>query len=590
MGILPLLLILQGWSPAPIPEDSARALRDLAERAEWSYEHLLRSLAPIHRGHYSSGGQRCDEIVGRFCLTFGKNTERRPDAEVAGKVISARQQAVEMLRHAFAALPGELTTAGPLLRYLIEDGRAEEAVAAARTFAWASGDSAWGALLVGYALHAAADDSLAESFLSRGVAQLPAEARRRLENVAYLLEHRERSVYEKLPDDERAAYEEALWRLADPLYLTAGNERYAEHLARHVWARLLAGAPRVSRMYRWGNDLEQLTVRYGVPSSRERLLNDGFGLQQHESMIEYYDPDQLAYLPEALRTAGMPPTPPPGSRWYLEGERARSGYRPLTIRRLLPLEHQVSRFPAGGATVLRIDASIALDSMARGAESARTGLFLLDGVYRPVTEWHGRARIERDTATFNFETVQPAGRYVYSVELFEDSTLFAGRARYSVELPYSRPDSLALSDPVVAVPFGTAPLPRSRHDPGLRPRSSLILAAGDTIGLYAEAHSLHSGEDDLSHFKVELRVGAAEEPPLLARAWNWLGRKIGIAKPQTTPRLAWEGQAPGGTPAILAVDLALEGLDPGLYAIELAITDMVAADSATATRLIRIAQ
>jgi hypothetical protein len=194
MGIVPLLLVLQSWSPMPVTEDSARALRDLAERAEWSYEHLLRSLAPIHRGPHSSGSQQCDEIVGRFCLTFGKGNERKPDTTVAGKVISARQQAVEMLRHAFAALPGELTAAGPLLRYLVEDGRAEEAIAAARTFAWASGDSAWGGLLIGYALHAAADDSLAELYLTRAVAHLPPDARRRVTNISYLLEHRERSA------------------------------------------------------------------------------------------------------------------------------------------------------------------------------------------------------------------------------------------------------------------------------------------------------------------------------------------------------------------------------------------------------------
>lgn len=591
MGIAPLLLVLQGWSPAPISEDSARALRELAQRAEWSYEYLLRSLAPVHRGSYPSA-QHCDEIVGRFCLTFDGSggTERQPDTTVAGKVVSARQQAVEMLRHAFAALPGELTTIGPLLRYLVEDGRAEEAVAAARTFAWASGDSAWGGLLIGYAFHAAAEDSLAELYLTRGLAELPPEARRRVENVSYLLAHGERSAYRKLSEQERATYEAALWRLADPLYLTPGNERYAEHLARHVWARLLSEAPKVSRMYRWGDDLEQLTVRYGVPSSRERLLSDVFSLNQQESMIEYYDPEQLSYLPESLYTAGIPPTPPPGSTWNLEDERARSGYRPLTIRRLQPLEHQVSRFPAGQSTVLRIDASIAFDSVARGAESARTGLFLLDRAFQPVTAWRSVARIRADTASLSFETVQPAGAYIYSAELLEESSAFAGRARYSIELPSTPPGHVALSDPVVAAPFGTAPPPRDRHDFRLQPRASLIVAASDTIGLFAEAHNLRISGDSRSHFSVELKVGAAEEPPLIARAWNWLGRKIGIAKPATTPRLAWEGEGDGGSPAILAVDLTLEGLDPGLYAIELSVTDLVASTTATSTRLIRIRQ
>jgi hypothetical protein len=588
MGTGTLLLIMQVWSPASITPDSAEALRDLAHRAEWSYEFLLRSLAPARQGH-SSGAQHCDEIVGRFCLSYESgNGGRRPDTAVAGKIISARQQAVEMLRHAFAALPGELTTAGPLLRYLVEDGRAEEAVAAARTFAWASGDSAWGAFLVGYALHAAVQDSVAETYFASGLNQLPEEERRRIEDVAYLLEHRERSAYEKLSDPERRVYEEALWRLADPLYLTPGNERYAEHLARHVWSRLLSEAPKVQRMYRWGKDLEQLTVRYGVPTSRERLLGDIFSVNRQESMVEYYDPEQLAYLPETLRTRGLPPTPPPGSSWALENERARSGYRPATIRRLRPLDHQVSRFPAGAATVLRIDASIVLDSVAAGADSARTGFFILDQDYREIMATRGSTGIRRDTAALTFETTQAAGLYVYSVELLEDSSQFAARARYAVELPEPRPGSLALSDPVVAVPFGTAPPPLNRHDGRLRPHSSLILAVDDTIGLYAEAHHLRPDGDNLTHFRVELKMGAAESPSLIARAWGWVGRKIGVAKPKETPRLAWEGVAVGGEPAILAVDLPLAGLKPGLYAIDLEITDSMNAESASTTRLIRI--
>jgi hypothetical protein len=587
MKITPLLLILQTWQPAPIPPDSAQALRELAHKAEWSYEYLLRSLAPVRRGGYS-GGQNCDEIVGRFCLTYDSGNERRPDATVAGKVISARQQAVEMLRHAFAALPGELTTAGPLLRYLIEDGRADEAIAAARTFAWASGDSAWGHFLVGYALHAAAQDSLAEDHFRRGLDRLPPEARRRIDRVSYLLEPRERSAYEKFPEPERIVYEAALWRLADPLYLTSGNERYAEHLARHVWSRLLAEAPRVRRMYSWGDDLEQLTVRYGVPTSRERMLGDIFSIERQETMVEYYDPEQLAYLPETLHTAGIPQTPPPGTAWILEAERARSGYHPLTIRKLRPLDHQVSRFPAGSAMLLRIDASIALDSVARGAENALAGLFILDRNYTPVAESLSVVSIHADTARLSFETMQDAGMYVYSLELLEESSRFAGRARYAVELPEVKAEMLALSDPVVAAPFGTAPPPTHHRDNRLRPLTSLLVAPNDTIGLYAEAHRLRPDQDGRTHFNVELKVGKADSPPLLARAWGWIGRKLGIAKPGETPRLAWEGEARGGEPAILAVDLSLDGLKSGLYAIELTLTDLVAGETATTTRLIRI--
>lgn len=588
MGIAPLLLLLQAWSPAEVPPDSAKALRQLAQRAEWTYEYLLRSMAPVRFGRPPTADY-CDEIIGRFCLTFsGRDNARRPDTTVAGKVISARQLAVDMLRRAFSGLPGDIATAGPLLRYLVEDGRAEEAVAAARTFAWASGDSAWGPFLVGYALHADRQDSLAEIHFLKGLRHLDEKERNRVRRVTYLLDPDEQSVYKKLSDAEKERYEEALWRLGDPLYLTPGNERFVEHLARHVWSLMLASAPLVHRMPHWGDDLEQLTVRYGVPTSRERVLGD---FLQSESMTEYYDPELLAYLPENLYTRGIPPTPPPGTKWDLDRDRARSGYRPLTIRKLLPLTHQVSRFPAAGSKgVLRIDASIALDDEARHAARAMTGLFILDSAYLPLSEERGTIPIDGDTINFSAEIELAAGRYVYSMELFEDSTRFAGRARYGVEIMEPGPGGLALSDPVVTVPFGSDSLPLSRHDPRLRPRASLIISKNETIGLYAEAHRLAAGPDNTSYFTVSLTVGSAESPSLLARAWGWVGRKLGVAKPAETPKLAWDDSAPAGRPAIIAVDLAMDGLKPGLYAIELKLTDRVSAVEVTTSRLIRIEQ
>jgi hypothetical protein len=76
---------------------------------------------------------------------------------------------------------------------------------------------------------------------------------------------------------------------------------------------------------------------------------------------------------------------------------------------------------------------------------------------------------------------------------------------------------------------------------------------------------------------------------VLARAVGWFGRKLGLAKPEATPRLAWEGEAPASAPAILAVDLPLHDLKPGLYAIELTVSDLVGRQRRSTTRLIRIA-
>jgi hypothetical protein len=581
-----LAVVVQAPMQGGISPDSAEALRDRARDAERAYEFLLRSMAPSRFG--SSSSSKCDEVVGRFCLRYEGSGTRRPDPEVPGKVISARQLAVEMLRQAFAVFPHDLSTAGPLLRYLVEDGRAEEALAAARTFSWASGDSVWGPLLEGYALHAAGDDSLAEARFDEGLARVPRDARRRFERVSYLVAPKERKVYDALMDAEQEIYEEALWRLSDPLYLTPGNERRVEHIARHVWSRLLSDAPVVYRMQRWDDDLEQLTVRYGVPSSRERLVN--WSAMISETMVEYFDPDQLAYVPETLRTEGFPGAPPPGDPWPLDNERARSGFAARSVRRLVHLDHQTSRFPVGDSVVLRVDGALAFDSAADPRSGVRAALFLLDRDYRHAQRQDGAARISGDTATATFEAVLPAERVVYSLELLEPESRLAGRARYAIDLSEISGPGPLLSDVVVAHPYGDGDLPTGRQDPELRPMTRLVVSPGDTLGLYAEAHRLMPAADDATHYAVRLRMRRATEPALLARAFGWIGRKLGLAEEREVPSLEFEGEGVAGHPAILAVDLPLGDLETGLYAIELTVIDLIADRSRTMTRLVRVGE
>lgn len=578
-----LFALFQAVLPNPIPEDSADALRRAARSAERQYESIIRRLAPVRHG--GGGGDRCDEIVGRFCLIYDGGTPP-PAAPPPPRVVRARQNVVEALRRAFAARPGELETAGPLLRYLIEDERAEEALSAARTFAWATGDTIWGLLLLGYAHHAAGEDSLAELRFDEALARMSAEERRGFEDIEVFLSGDERGVYRDLEPEPRTAYEAQFWILADPLYLLAGNERRAEHFARHVWSRLLSETPRVRGMHRWGRDLEELTLRYGVPTSRERILS--WSLLAEESFVEHYHPEQLAYLPEALRTRGLPPTPPPGEESPLERERSRSGYAPRVIRRMIPLAHQLTRFPAGDSVALYIHGHLPLDSLATGHSTVDAALFLLDSRYARFREARTTARVERDTAGASFALRLPPGAYVYSLELFEPETRLAGRSRYALDVPGYPTDGVALSDPLFAAPYGRGSLPVGRDDPGLRPLAELTLGADDTVGLYAEAHGLEAGPDASTRYSVRLVLQRVDQPVLVVRALRWLGRQIGLSSESAAPELSWEGQGRADHPAILAVDVPLAELDPGLYELVLTVADQVGGSEYTSRRVFRI--
>ncbi len=585
--MLPLVLALfqAAWPPA-IPADSAESLRGAARSAERRYEYLLRRYAPIRYG--GGYGGECDEIVGRFCLIYdGGEPPPEPDPPPP-QVLRARRDVVEALRRAFAGLPGDLDTAGPLLRYLIEDGRADEALSAALTFAWATADSVWGDLLLGYAYHAAANDSAAERAFDAALARMSEKDRRRFESVEVFLTGRERGAYRGLSPDARARYEAQFWRLADPLYLLEGNERRAEHFARHVWGRLLSVTPRVSGVYAWGRDLEELTLRYGVPTARERVV--GMYLHQPDSFIEHYQPDQLTFEPTALMTEGVPDTPPPGAPWTLEPERARSGYAPGMLRRMVPAEHQVVRYPAGDSVVLRIHGQMVVDSAVENGARVLAGLFLLDVDYSPTFERRGTVELNDSVALAALEARVAPGRYVYSFELLEEESRLAGRARYGIDVPGYPRRGVALSDPVIAAPFGGGALPSGRDDPALRPLARLVFEAGDTVGLYAEAHGLEAGPDGATRYAVELSVRRADEPSLLARAARWLGRRLGLTDDPVAPRLSWEGQGEGGRLAVLAVDLPLLELDRGLHELELTVTDLVGGTRFTSRRLIRIGE
>ncbi len=576
-----LLAVALQLSAAQLPPDSVDTIRKSARRAEARFERLARTLAPLRWG--SEGGD-CDEIVGRFCLTYDEGRLPEPEPEPS-RVTEARREVIEALRHAFSYEADRLETTGPLVRYLVEDDRAAEAVSAARTYALLSADSVWGPLLLGFALHAAADDSAAEREFDAGLARLDPAERRGIEDVEWILSPRDRGVYRDLEDAARPAAEAKLWRHSDPLYLTPGNERRAEHIARRVWSRVLAMSPVVAGMPRWGKDLEEITVRYGVPAARTRTWGT---IYRGGSLVEHFDPDQLAFVQEDLLSRGPAPTPPPGESWALEEPRSRSGFAPRTIRRLIALDHQVTRIPAGpGAVVFRVDGRMVMDSVATGASSIMTGLWLLDGeTLDELEQTVSTSPVSADTASFGLEVLVSPGDRIYSLEGVDTASGMAARARYAVEVPVY--GDLSVSDPLIAAAFPANAPPQSRTDPALRPAGSLVFRHGDEVGLYAEVVGLGRAVDGVRRYEVELSIRDADRAAFPARALSWLGRRLGLSSERKPPRVAWIANAPEEGPAVLAINLKLDDLGEGLHALVLSVTDLASGAATESLRVVRI--
>lgn len=407
------------------------------------------------------------------------------------------------------------------------------------------------------------------------------EERRRIEDIEWLLEPGEKGAYRRLDDEARAEFERRFWRLADPLYMTPGNESRNEHIARHIWSRMLERAPWVSGMVRWGTDLDQLTVRYGVPVARTRSPGTS---GQNDVLTEHFDPDQLAYTPVGLLERGPPPPPLPGRPWPLERDRSRAGYAPSTVRRLAAITHQVTRIPSGKETILRVDGRWVMDSLAAGASRAAAVLFVLDSTLAPLGHRSSGVDIHADTARVSLEITLPRQSCVYSLEAIESGSRLGGRARYFVDVDSTAPGAPRLSDPLITLPWGSEPTPTSREHPSLRPRADLVIASDDTIGLYAEAEGFQPD----ATFDVRLSLEPASRGSLPSRVISWLGDKLGLSEPDSPTRLRWSDRADSGGRAVLAVELFPRGGRTGDQVIILHITDRTTSLSTESRRIIRL--
>lgn len=572
-ALLNLALALQVG--AALPADSIETLRERARQAEARFERLARRLAPLTWS--GSAGTDCDEIVGRFCLRFDSTTARpRNVDDEAARAVDARREAVEAIRRYFSAAPAERSAAGPLVRLLIRDGRAAEAASAAGAFAALSGDSLWGELLQGLASHWAADGTRAERHFLNGLARLDAAERRRWLDPAWLLDPAERRLVRRMSQSERAEYERRFWLTVDPFWLTAENERWNEHVARHVEAKLLADVPLVAGMVRWGADLDELTVRYGVPTTRARQAAVG---STGGGMVEYWDTAQRAYAPPRP-SAGLPTQPDPGERPLLYAARARSAYTLQGVQRVIEPAHQVTRFLRGDSVLVRVDA--AMEYAGEAPAPPRAGLFLYDSAYTRRVGSTATARLDGDTARAALFISVAAGTFVYSIELLGDSAAQAGRARYRLpaEVPPAGP---VISDILTSQPFAPGAAPDTPDDPRLRPFASLMFEPGDALGLYAEVYRV-SGAGSID---IEVALEDATSPSLLGRFARWIGRGIGLVSPQEEARVGWRGELSDAR-YVVALNVPLPDDRHGLHDVVLRVSDPATGRRSEARRRILI--
>src|SRR5688500_5137559 len=125
MMLIPVLALLQ-MSPV-IQTDDGRLLRD-ARRAQVRFETVRRAHLPRDRSGGSPG--RCDAQIGRYCYWY--DSTRLTAVPEPRQITEARSALIGQLDSAAARNPADAWIAGQRVRYLIEGGRFQDAVSAAR--------------------------------------------------------------------------------------------------------------------------------------------------------------------------------------------------------------------------------------------------------------------------------------------------------------------------------------------------------------------------------------------------------------------------------------------------------------------------
>lgn len=575
-----LVLIVAVCPGAVAQEADLGELEREARSAAYRYESLLRRRAPYR---YGGIGGECDEVIGRFCFRFGDETPESPPEPEHPDVTAARRRAVRAYRRWLSRAPSDAEAAGGLIRYLIEDGRAEEAVPVARTHAWADPGTE-SLLLLGLSLHAVGEFVAAEASFdsARGLAS-PSE-RADLDDVRVLLASGERGRYGELGPEARGAYNRRFWAFSDPSLRVPGNERRSAHYARHGWIRILDDAPRAAGMLSWGDDHEEIVLRYGIPRRRERVRRPPFRLQWELTVVSLYDPRAVSFVPPALATEGIGRQPEPGGSSPLERDTVRSSYAPLGVRRIRGLAGQVTRLPTRDGWTLRMDALLPPDTASPAVPVAPEGLLaVLDSLGGVVSRARAEVEVHPDSGTVvRAETTLPPDAYTYQMEVGDDSTGLAGWARYRIDGPGG---DLALSDPLLArPPADTVAVTRSR----LVPFPTRVVPRDRPVLVYAEVRGLGRA-GGAARYAVEWWLERREGRSWLGRAARWVGRRLGLIGEEAPVRLRWDATSRAADPVAVAFTLDLTAADPGRYRLGLTVRDRISGREATSYRAVLVA-
>ena len=571
------------------------ALHEQAKEAQARFERFREERIPPELAGYGGG---CDEIIGRFCLRFedGEDESEWSVPEEPVEFGMARVRVLRELAEVHAQIPRDSWILGQRVFYMGEVG---DWWGAENLIRRCGGGNWWCTSLLGFVRHAQGDWNTAADLFALAKSQIP-EGENFL-SLALLLDPDALEVYEGSSD--RAAAEERLWLLSDPLYLVDGNDRMTEQYARAVIVRMRREAVNPYGV-EWGDDIEELTLRYGAEKAweRRRALPNGT-LQDTRSIVGRHHPKSQEFLPpdEALED----PAEVAAGDWTLEQRRPWTGYAPPYAPDLNALETQVARFRRGDSLLVAgafapEEEDVAADARRqrqtrnprivdlragrnqdRGDQQARTnpfgrpieepepfmaeepepegpvqsGLFLID------TESGVRHQVLGEGPRGAFHLQVPNGRYVIGVEAFSSDAKQAWRDRHGLWQDPLFPGLASMSDLLILEGGGEIPTSLDEALPTALP--AVRVRAGEAIKVAWEIYGLAIGES------ASVRIGVDQGGPGFIRR---LGAFLRVLEPDAPVVITFEDAGPDVLGTVFrAVQLGLSDLEPGEYTLTVEI-------------------
>ncbi|HJQ18786.1 MAG TPA: hypothetical protein VJ867_00465 [Gemmatimonadaceae bacterium] len=498
-------LLLQMVSATP---PDAQALR-AAKSAQHRFESARRARLPVE---WHGGDGRCDTRVGRYCYWYDSaDAKRIAEPKAIG---DARQRLLSVLDSQEVRSPADPWIVGQRVRYLVEAGRIDDAVAAARACAAAQW---WCAALDGLALHVGERYVEAESAFDVALGAMPRTQRCAWEDIRVLLSGALAHELDRADCTRRERLAARVLALAQPLWSTPGNDFRTEMLARRTMVALLETSANAQGMA-WGKDSEELLLRYGWSEWFSR--QEPSPLYYASTVVTGHDREpSYNLIPSIVTAASLPRVT--ANAWELTASRAVSRYAPRSLDALTPLRHQLARFPRGDS--LLIAAAMAPIDTAMTHDSVVIALAAYDG---------DSVRVNRSVARALTLTVHNDSTIV-SVEARGVRSKHASRARYTVG-PLVRTDRGVVSDLLVYRPatgVSDDSLESALDAAVTEPR----VTAGEPLGVYWETADVPRSNGWVSLTVEPMHIGLARRVAI----------RLHLAAEAAPVRLRWRAMLEG---------------------------------------------